>query len=70
MSLSPDASTPTLLSQVLDGHTLTLQLRLDPELVWFAGHFPDATPGNRGASGKWPANQTSSGSSRRCSVKV
>ncbi len=33
---------PTLLSQVLDGHTLTLQLRLDPELVWFAGHFPGA----------------------------
>ena len=42
MSLSPDASTPTLLSQVLDGHTLTLQLRLDPGLVWFAGHFPGA----------------------------
>ena len=33
---------PTLLSQVLDGETLTLQLRLDPELVWFAGHFPGA----------------------------
>ena len=33
---------PTLLSQVLDGHTLTLQLRLDPGLVWFAGHFPGA----------------------------
>ena len=42
MSLSPDASTPTLLSQVLDGHTLTLRLRLDPGLVWFAGHFPGA----------------------------
>ena len=42
MSLSPDASTPTLLSQALDGHTLTLQLRLDHELVWFAGHFPGA----------------------------
>lgn len=42
MSLSPDASTPTLLSQRQEGETLVLRLRLDPELVWFAGHFPGA----------------------------
>ena len=45
VSLVPEAlrpMLPTLVSQVLDGHTLTLQLRLDPELVWFAGHFPGA----------------------------
>ena len=35
---------PTLVSKSLDGETATLQLqlRLDPELVWFAGHFPGA----------------------------
>ena len=42
MSLSPDASTPTLLSQRQEGETLVLRLWLDPELVWFAGHFPGA----------------------------
>lgn len=45
VSLVPEAlrpMLPTLVSQVLDGHTLTLQLRLDHELVWFAGHFPGA----------------------------
>ena len=42
MSHLPDASTPTLLSQRQEGETVTLQLRLDPELVWFAGHFPGA----------------------------
>ena len=45
VSLVPEALSPmlpTLVRQVLDGHTLTLQLRLDHELVWFAGHFPGA----------------------------
>ena len=42
MSHLPDASTPTLLSQRQEGDTLVLRLRLDPELVWFAGHFPGA----------------------------
>ena len=46
-SLAPEAlrpMLPTLVSKSLDGETATLQLRLDPELVWFAGHFPGATP--------------------------
>ena len=44
-SLVPEAlraMLPTLVSKSLDGETATLQLRLDPELVWFAGHFPGA----------------------------
>ena len=46
-SLVPEAlrpMLPTLVSKSLDGETATLQLqlRLDPELVWFAGHFPSA----------------------------
>ena len=46
-SLAPEAlrpMLPTLVSKSLDGETATLQLqlRLDPELVWFAGHFPGA----------------------------
>lgn len=42
MSLWADVSRPTLLDQRQEGETLTLHLRLDPELVWFAGHFPGA----------------------------
>lgn len=38
MSHSPEASTPTLLSQRQGGDTLVLHLRL-PELVWFAWPF-------------------------------
>lgn len=44
-SLAPEAlrpMLPTLVSKSLDGETATLQLWLDPELVWFAGHFPGA----------------------------
>lgn len=44
-SLVPEAlrpMLPTLVSKSLDGETATLQLRLDHELVWFAGHFPGA----------------------------
>ncbi len=44
-SLVPEAlrpMLPTLVSKSLDGETATLQLWLDPELVWFAGHFPGA----------------------------
>lgn len=42
MSHWADASTPTLLDQRQEGEAVTLRLRLDPELVWFAGHFPGA----------------------------
>ena len=45
VSLVPEAlrpMLPTLVSKSLDGETATLQLRLDHELVWFAGHFPGA----------------------------
>ena len=42
MPHSPDVSRPTLLELHQEGDSLTLRLRLEPELVWFRGHFPGA----------------------------
>lgn len=38
----PMSGLPTLLGRRWQGEVLVLRLRLDPELPWFAGHFPDA----------------------------
>jgi 3-hydroxymyristoyl/3-hydroxydecanoyl-(acyl carrier protein) dehydratase len=32
---------PVVLRQQTEGEQLVVQLALDPELVWFAGHFPE-----------------------------